>query len=68
MRGSYRQSCCRCCVYLPTSAMGAGVVHSDAMVICSIIINEMTEGKISGKGQKRSLWLLLRPETSISDE
>jgi hypothetical protein len=35
------------CVF-STSAMGAGVVHSDAMAICSIIINEMTEGKISG--------------------
>jgi hypothetical protein len=32
--------------------MGAGVVHSDAMTICSIIINEMTEGKISGDKAK----------------
>ena len=39
------------CVF-STSAMGAGVVHSDAMAICSIIINEMTEGKISGDRAK----------------
>jgi Transglycosylase SLT domain len=31
-----------------TSAMAAGVVHPDGMAICSIIINEMTEGKVSG--------------------
>ena len=39
------------CVF-STSAMGAGVVHSDAMAICSIIINEMTEGKIGGDRAK----------------
>ena len=35
-----------------TCAMAAGVVHSDAITICSIIINEMTEGKISGDRAK----------------
>ncbi len=29
------------------SALGAGVVQSDALTICSVIINEMTEGKVS---------------------
>jgi hypothetical protein len=39
------------CVFY-TSAMAAGVVHPDAMTICSIIINEMSEGKISGDRAK----------------
>jgi hypothetical protein len=39
------------CVFY-TSAMAAGVVHPEAMTICSIIINEMTEGKISSDRAK----------------
>lgn len=32
---------------IPTGVLGAERVHPHAMTICSIIINEMTEGKIS---------------------